>query len=62
MFKDCKERFIYVFVFLFFLFSLIENDFKEWLDYLMMASSVHAFMYPYFCQEKRNIGESFKEK
>jgi len=54
MFMHCKEKILYIFVFLFFLFSLIENNFKEWLDYLMIASAIHAFFNPYFCKKNKD--------
>ena len=52
MFKDCKEKILYLFVFLGFMVSMIHNGFTQWLDYLMIGSAIHAFFNPYFCKEK----------
>ena len=52
MFSNCKERILYIVVFLGFVVSMIHNEFKEWLDYLMLGSALHAFFNPYFCKGK----------
>ena len=53
----CKEKLLYIAVFLFFSVSMVLNSFREWMDFFMLGLAIHAFLNPYFCEEKKILDE-----
>ena len=51
----CKERILYLAIFLFFTISMVLNNFKEWMDFLMVGLAIHSFLNPYFYDNKKDI-------